>query len=168
MTRVTRWTQETKTNEYGPYLTGKDVVESVVEIEHADRAALLRELEAHGVAVVKQRDETGSVKETRWQLEWFPVADEQAAHAEATELLSQIAIDGRPAAVTELLNRAELVTDCVEHLRLVRMAVELDVRLRSELAQALADEHDASSCRYACHRADGLADRLRRRSRLGG
>jgi hypothetical protein len=45
---------------------------------------------------------------------------EDDAHAEAEALLAVIAIDGRPDDVTKLLVEAEAVTDCFDHLLMVR------------------------------------------------
>ena len=63
---------------------------------------------------------------------------EWLAHTEAQRLLATIRIDGRPQVVTEMLERAELLTDCAEHLALVRHIVELDRGLRvAAAAEAL-------------------------------
>lgn len=65
-------------------------------------------------------------------------AREWLAHREAQRLLGTIRIDGRPQVVTELLEQAELLTDCAEHLALVRRIVELDRELRvAAAAEAL-------------------------------
>lgn len=47
---------------------------------------------------------------------------EDEAHAEALAIAASIRIDGRPADVTALLNEAELKTDAIENLVLVRQA----------------------------------------------
>lgn len=74
---VTRWAQETASNENGPYLTGRDVVESTTVTECADRAALDRELEAAGVSYRDgRREESGSVRSTRYLFTWAPIDDE--------------------------------------------------------------------------------------------
>jgi hypothetical protein len=79
------------------------------------------ELPADMIARIPAAD----VARNRW-IDRKPIADpavtEEAAHVEALAICAGIPIDGRPAAVTELLTAAELLTDAHEHLLLVRRA----------------------------------------------
>jgi hypothetical protein len=157
---------------------GEDRIASVDVTECADRAELLRELEAHGARADERRAEDSfTFRTTRYVREWHAVAEaiddpaltEEQAHAEGLAICASIPTEGRPAEVTELLVAAELLTDAYEHLALVRRArallpvaapeVEspLDVmrRIAAETGRPLVQVEQAER-----------APRIRRRNRL--
>jgi hypothetical protein len=77
---VTRYEQEIATDVNGPYLTGNNIVASVETTICADRAELLRELEAHGATAAERRVEDGYVMtHTRYRREWSIIEDQPAA-----------------------------------------------------------------------------------------
>jgi hypothetical protein len=89
---VTRYEQETATNDHGPYLTGRELVSSVETTECADRAELLRELNAHGAGPAERTATDGFVvTHTRYRREWRVVPAE--APAETVEY-ALVEVDG--------------------------------------------------------------------------
>lgn len=62
-------------------------------------------------------------------------AEQENAHREALAICASIPVDGRPAAVTALLVEAELLTDAVENLRLVKRAAALFAEVTAPLTE---------------------------------
>jgi hypothetical protein len=69
---------------------------------------------------------------------------EREAEREIQAVAGSIAIECRPAAVTEILNRAELETSAVACLALVRQAKALDARLRADIYPADVPAYDGN------------------------
>lgn len=151
--RVTRWAQETATNENGPYLTGRNVVESVELTEVEGAEALKREHWAFGhnapaLRAGNNTPERGSRRETRYLCEWFPTdepiapADDVAEYLAATaEPLALVAGPAEaPAEPAERTAADRLGDEAVAALtaRGITLAPEVEAQVRASAASASA------------------------------